>query len=113
VSRKMTLQHIALLGYLIAQGLCLPTIALSVAASLCLAGGLAQARRARIPGPVPKKPCWCHRWHNITTLCNEAAGKPKEKDWIRIDGKIGVDLDVAILTMKIELLSGPSTLQRP
>jgi len=29
-----------------------------------------------------------------------------EKDWVRIDGKIGVDLDIAILTIKIGLLSG-------
>jgi hypothetical protein len=30
-----------------------------------------------------------------------------EKDWVRIDGKIGVDLDIAILTIKIGFLSGP------
>jgi tetraacyldisaccharide 4'-kinase len=32
-----------------------------------------------------------------------------EKDWIRIDGKIDPDLDIAILTIKIELLSGANT----
>lgn len=29
-----------------------------------------------------------------------------EKDWVRIDGKIGVDPDIAVLTIKIGLLSG-------
>ncbi len=32
-----------------------------------------------------------------------------EKDWVRIDGKIGVDLDIAILTIKVELLSDRDT----
>jgi len=32
-----------------------------------------------------------------------------EKDWIRIDGKIGPDVDIAILTIKIGLLSGANT----
>jgi len=32
-----------------------------------------------------------------------------EKDWIRIDGKIDPDLDIAILTIKIGLLSGANT----
>ncbi len=32
-----------------------------------------------------------------------------EKDWIRIDGKIDLDLDIAVLTMKIGLLSGANT----
>jgi len=32
-----------------------------------------------------------------------------EKDWVRIDGKIGVDLDIAILTIKIRILSGSDT----
>ena len=32
-----------------------------------------------------------------------------EKDWVRTDGKIGIDLDVAILTIKIGLLSGGDT----
>ena len=32
-----------------------------------------------------------------------------EKDWIRIDDKIDPDLDIAILTIKIELLSGANT----
>jgi len=36
-----------------------------------------------------------------------------EKDWVRIDGKIGVDLDIAILTIKIGLLSGPPVTARP
>ncbi len=36
-----------------------------------------------------------------------------EKDWVRIDGKIGVDLDIAILVIKIGLLSGPPTSAPP
>ena len=32
-----------------------------------------------------------------------------EKDWIRIDGKIDADLDIAILTIKIGLISGADT----
>jgi len=32
-----------------------------------------------------------------------------EKDWIRIDGKIDPDLDIAIVTIKIGLLSGANT----
>ena len=32
-----------------------------------------------------------------------------EKDWIRIDGKIDTDLNIAILTIKIGLLSGSNT----
>ena len=32
-----------------------------------------------------------------------------EKDWVRIDGKISVDLDIAILTIKIELIYGRET----
>ena len=33
-----------------------------------------------------------------------------EKDWIRINGKIDPDLEIAILTIKIELLSGTNTI---
>lgn len=29
-----------------------------------------------------------------------------EKDWVRIDGKFGIDLDIGILTIKMRLLSG-------
>jgi len=32
-----------------------------------------------------------------------------EKDWVRIDGKIGVDLDIAILTIRIGFASGSDT----
>ncbi len=35
-----------------------------------------------------------------------------EKDWVRIDEKFGIDLDIGILTIKIGLLSGPPATAR-